>query len=115
MKFLAGLIGLTLLTAACSGMPGGDEPPQGASQVRVEGFLFHPDRLTIAAGATVTWENRDEILHTATSGTPGAETGLFDGEMGEQEATFAFTFDEPGTYAYFCTRHNHMRGTIVVE
>lgn len=105
-------LGLVLVASACSGEA--DVPAPAGGEVRIEGFLFHPDELMISAGQTVTWENSDEILHTATSGAPAAQTGLFDGVMGEQGDRFSFPFAEEGTYEYFCTRHNHMRGTVVV-
>jgi plastocyanin len=35
--------------------------------------------------------------------------------MDGADATFAFTFDEPGTYAYFCRVHQSMTGEIVVR
>jgi plastocyanin len=28
---------------------------------------------------------------------------------------FSFTFATPGSYAYFCSLHPHMTGTIVAE
>jgi plastocyanin len=70
--------------------------------------------LRITAGAGITWTNRDEILHTATAGVPGAPTELFDGLMDGAGTTFRFAFGAPGTYAYFCSRHPSMRGEIVV-
>ncbi len=68
------------------------------------------------AGTTVTWTNQDQILHTATSGaTPGTADGKFDGPMDGVGKSFTFTFDQSGTYAYFCNRHNSMTGTVVVQ
>lgn len=71
--------------------------------------------LEVAVGTTVTWTNTDQILHTVTTGTPDAPDGRIDGQMPEAGSTFSFTFTEPGTYAYFCSRHTFMTGTIVVR
>ena len=57
---------------------------------------------------------------------PGYRVAIFDGDNSQtpigcatQVAGFpglyTFTFTTPGTYAYFCSLHPHMTGTIVVE
>ena len=37
--------------------------------VRIDNFTFAPERLTLKAGTTVTWRNKDDIPHTVTSAT----------------------------------------------
>jgi plastocyanin len=75
-----------------------------------------PKDLMIKVGTKVTWTNQDQILHTATSGaTPGTPDGKFDGPMDGVGQSFSFTFSEPGTYPYFCSRHTSMTGTVVVQ
>lgn len=91
---------------------GGDE---GGDEVLVQGFRFQPERLEVAAGSTVSWTNEDDIAHTATAGTPEAPSGEFDVELDGVGATGTHTFDEAGTYAYFCEVHNSMLGEIVVS
>lgn len=79
---------------------------------RLDNFTFSPAQITVPAGTRVTWTNRDDIPHTVTdSGNPRAMKSppLDTGE------TFAFTFDKPGDYRYFCSLHPHMQGTVVVE
>ena len=77
----------------------------------------------MAAGTTVTWRNRDVGAHTVTSGTVeqgGAGVteqpdGKFDSGEFSNGDTFEQTFDEPGTYPYFCSIHPAtMRGEIRV-
>ncbi len=100
-------------------------PPEGAGagpeaeelvevEVVMEDIQFRPQELTIAAGTTVVWRNQDNVLHTVTAGTRGRPTDLFDAEVPAGES-FSFTFDEPGTYDYYCRPHSGMAGTVVVE
>ena len=92
-----------------------ETPAPATAEVSIEGFLFEPESLTVEAGTTVTWTNQDRILHTVTAGTPEQPGDRFDGDLDGAGSTFSVTFDEPGTYEYFCDRHNHMRGTITVD
>ena len=81
-----------------------------APQVTVEQATFGPATLTIHAGATVTWVNHDSDLHTVTS-----TQGLFVSPGMDSGDTFSYRFTAPGTYAYFCALHPHMKGTIIVQ
>lgn len=90
-------------------------PASTVVDVDVAQFKFAPQRLEVEAGTTVRWLNTDEILHTATSGAPGRTTGAFDGEMQGAGTAFEFTFSTPGTYSYFCTRHDFMTGEVTVS
>ena len=112
--------------AALAGCGGGgddeaassDAPTAAAAEVTVETFNFQPDPLTVEAGTTIVFANRDKINHSVTAGTREAPTpDVFDGQLPEQGAEFELTLDEPGTYDYFCTVHpgEGMTGQIVVE
>ena len=72
--------------------------------------MFSPERLTIKAGTTVTWTNRDDIPHTVAS-----KDRAFKSKVMDTDESFSFTFSTPGEYTYFCSLHPHMTGTIVVE
>lgn len=85
------------------------------SEVNVKIFRFEPTSLKVPIGATVKWTNSDEILHTVTSGAPGQEDAKFNGDMNGQGTSFTFAFTTPGTYSYFCSRHNGMRGEVDVS
>lgn len=110
------IVGGALLLGACTAgaSPSTTDASAGPTRVAVEGFLFVEDEVRIAAGETIEWENRDRILHTVTAGTPEAPGSGFDGSLPEQGATFEITFSEPGSYTYFCSRHPHMTGVVVV-
>jgi plastocyanin len=78
--------------------------------VKIDNFTFDPPRLTVKAGATVTWYNEDDIPHTV------AATGKqFRSKALDTDGKFSFTFTTPGSYEYFCSLHPHMTGVIVVE
>jgi plastocyanin len=92
--------------------------PSGAGDaVTAKLFTFSPTPLTVRAGTKVTWTNDDQILHTVTSGSPppGSADGTFNGPMEGKGTFFAFTFERPGTYRYFCMRHNQMTGQVDVS
>lgn len=123
MRAMIAAITLGLALAACSmgsdgtatGTPAPTETTaDGENAVRIKGFLYGPANIDISAGATVTWTNDDEILHTVTSGTPDKPETAFDGQLTSKSETFSQAFKRAGTYPYFCTRHNHMQGTVTV-
>ena len=92
--------------------PGGQAAPSApvaGNAVQIKNFGFTPAVLTVRAGTTVTWNNGDEDPHTVSAtGGPFHSKTLTDG------ATFRYTFAKPGRYAYLCTIHPFMRGTVVV-
>lgn len=89
--------------------------PAVEATVEVRGFLFQPDAIEVPAGTLVTWENSDRILHTATAGEPDVPSGLFDGQMQGAGSSFSYSFETPGRFLFFCTRHLHMRGEVLVR
>jgi plastocyanin len=60
----------------------------------------------------VTWVNDDEILHTVT--TEKKENG-FNASLDGKGKSFSRTFSQSGTYSYYCDRHEHMRGEVLVR
>lgn len=85
--------------------------PAATSPVTIADYAYDPQQLTVAAGTRVVWTNLDADVHTVTS--EGAN--LFDsGEFG-QNATFTFTFTQPGEYSYYCVPHDYMKGKVIVR
>ena len=82
-----------------------------ATTVSIDNFTFTPPTLTVKAGTTVTWTNRDDIPHGIAS-----STGAFAKSKAlDTDDSYSFVFTTPGTYKYFCYLHPHMVGSIVVE
>jgi plastocyanin len=84
--------------------------PTANAEVEIDQFAFIPQRITVKAGTTVTWVNEDDAPHTVASSSK-----LFKSKALDTQDKFSFTFMTPGTYAYFCSVHPHMTGTVVVE
>ena len=82
------------------------------AQVTIDNFSFSPAELAVAAGTRVTWTNRDDIPHTAVDRDDPRRMKSPPLDTGE---SFAFTFERPGTYRYFCSLHPHMQGTVIVR
>ncbi len=78
--------------------------------VTITGFAFEPANLTIAAGDSVTFVNRDNAPHTAT-----ASNGAFDTGRLSNNGQTALTFSSAGTFDYFCEFHPGMTAQIVVQ
>ena len=85
------------------------EAPNKATVV-IKDFDFAPMDVTIPAGGSVTWTNRDGEPHTVTSVDGQFRSGALD-----QDQSFTFTFPKPGTYAYLCSIHPKMRATVTVR
>ena len=102
-------------SAAATTAPSRAIPPEAATEategatVTIGDFAFTPPELVVAPGTTVTWRNDDWAPHTVTSGD-----GTLDSERLDQGAQFEHRFAEPGRYAYLCTYHPGMVGTVVV-
>ncbi len=81
--------------------------------VRMEDNFFAPANITVEPGTTVTWVQSGDNPHTTTSYDGLWDSGLLPGGSGQ---SFSFTFDEPGTYDYFCIPHEDlgMVGTVTV-
>jgi len=96
--------------------PGPTEPASADPvEATIVNFAFMPSTIEVASGSSVTWINLDSAPHTVTSGSPDAPDGRFDSGLLEEGETFEMTFDEAGTYEYFCDRHPRMRGQITVS
>lgn len=99
--------------AAAGGEAEQDEA--GQAEVVMQSTTFQPQQLTVQPGTTVTWTNEDGFAHTVTSGTRDDPTAQFDSGEIDSGGTFSFTFEEAGSYDYFCTLHPGMSGQVVVE
>jgi plastocyanin len=92
--------------------------PPGAA---FEGNLFHyyPEEFAVPSGTTVAWFNDDPAqLHTVTSGTPDDEANsgrIFNSGGVPPGSFFQYTFEEGGTFDYYCQIHPWITGRVTVS
>ncbi len=96
-------------TTGQNASPAAAEATTSEVTVEIIDFAYAPDPVEITAGATVTWVNRDPEPHTATG-----DGGSFQSGTLRTDESFSYTFDQPGTYEYFCEFHPNMNGTVNV-
>jgi plastocyanin len=77
--------------------------------VDINHFAFHPPALTINRGTKVDFSNSSKVTHTATRG------GSFTTGRIKPGTTIGIRFNSKGTFAYHCSIHPFMKGTIVVK
>ncbi len=82
----------------------------GEAKIDIYQRDYMPRIITIHAGNTVTWTNKDYEVHTITS-----TDDLFNGFLAYGES-FSYTFTERGTFTYYCGPHPALpTGTIIVK
>ncbi len=132
-KLTALLIAAAILFAGCqsaaketaqnnrndSGMHNMESPPARSNvdatakneiEITIENFAFSPSDVTIKPGTRVTWINKDEAPHTATSNDKKFNSGGLD-----TDDKFSFVFNDKGEYPYVCTLHPQMKAIIKVK
>jgi len=90
--------------------PKGSGGNPSSSEVFIQGSAFTPATLTVSAGTTVTWTNKDGLTHNVTS-----NTGVFSSGSISNNGTFSFTFNSMGSFPYHCTIHPSMTATVIVN
>ncbi len=88
-------------------------PSASADEVVIEmaDSAYDPAEVTITAGTTVTWVNKDFEPHTVT-----ADDDSFDSDTILPDKSFSHRFDKPGVYPYHCLFHlPEMVGKVIVE
>ena len=92
--------------SAAGGTP---NAPATVNAVNISNLAFAPATVSVTAGTTVTWTNRDQIAHTVSDTQDGIASPVLN-----QNQTYSHTFTKPGTYHYICTIHPFMHGTVIV-
>lgn len=83
--------------------------PTNVVEVEISNMRFQTATLTVPAGTTIRWINRDPVAHTITSDARHWDSPV----LGTGER-FELRFDQPGTYTYHCRPHPFMKATVVV-
>ncbi|TAL80399.1 MAG: hypothetical protein EPN88_01275, partial [Bacteroidetes bacterium] len=61
-------------TGAGTGSKGGSGGP-GTNEVWIQGMAFTPSTITVVAGTTIMWTNKDAVSHTVTSNNGSFNSG----------------------------------------
>jgi plastocyanin len=68
--------------------------------VTIDGARFSPSELTVKAGDTIVWVNKDILAHTAT-----AKDGAFDSKVIQPGKSWRFVARRKGQFPYTCSFH----------
>jgi plastocyanin len=109
---VAAALGLLVSVAMAGKVRGAaaNAPERKTHTVTMEATSFRPERLTVAAGDTVVWINKDPFPHTATS-----KAGAFDSGSIAPEKSWKFTTVKKGEFDYVCTLHPTMKARLTVK
>jgi len=75
----------------------------------ISDYKFSPATITVHVGDTITWTNDGPTDHTATANDHSFDTGVL-----KKGQSASHTFTQAGTFAYICSIHPFMHGTVVV-
>ena len=115
MRARSALAALLLVAATLVAAPGSATALDEEEEIEIESsgdmssWGFDPSTLTVPVGTRVTWHNTGRQAHSVTS-----RNHLFDSRLLDEDDEWSYTFEEPGTYRYFCVPHPWMKGTVVV-
>jgi plastocyanin len=105
------MVAMVLLFAGSRNVTANSPQPAAApAEVKIDNFTFGPGTVTVSAGTTVTWTNRDDIPHTVVN-----TDGVFKSKVLDTDEKFSYTFTKPGIFPYFCSIHPKMTGKVVVQ
>ena len=108
---------VALTCVACGGSSSNTVAPTPSADVTVSiqgqrgDQSYAPNPITIRVGQTLAWHNVDSAPHTATADTVGFNTGVLSAGVTSSPMTMATA----GTFAYHCTIHPNMSGTLIVQ
>lgn len=101
---------LALVVCLLAGAAGAEAARKPVTHtVTIDGARFSPADLTVAAGDTVVWVNKDLLAHTATS-----KDGVFDSKIVQPGHSWRFVAKRKGAFPYACVFHP-MNGSLTVR
>jgi plastocyanin len=103
-------VALGLSFAAISPANAAGAAKSATHTVVIDGVHFEPETLTVKAGDTVVWVNKDPFPHTVTS-----QAGQFDSREIAAGQSWRYTTKKTGMFPYICTLHTTMKATLKVE
>jgi len=111
-------IGAAVALAAVAGAPAASSraskkkpasaPVVAKHAVKISTMKFVPDQLSVPAGDEVVWTNEDLVPHTVVG--PGFASPVLNPGQ-----SFTWKAEKAGDYAYACTLHTTMKGSVQVQ
>jgi plastocyanin len=101
---------LGLVLCSLGPVPVDGAPKPATHTVTIDASRYQPDVLTVKAGDTVVWVNKDIVAHTATSQAGGFDSGII-----VPGKSWKHKFNKTGQFAYTCTYHPTMKATLRVN
>ena len=98
LKILCSAILLSFVLAGCKKE---DRGSPGVNEIWLEYKAYNPTQLSVVAGTTVTFTNKDNANHSITE-----TSGLFDSGTIKSGNSYAYTFNDKGTFYFFCNYHS---------
>lgn len=95
-------------------VPAAEAPADGAT-VTIDKLKYEQPEITIKAGETVTWINKEAMPHNVAFKAGAVDEAKLDGAMMKKDQSYTIRFNEAGTYDYHCTPHPFMKGKVIVE
>jgi plastocyanin len=89
---------------------GNDIVLTGYFEAEMEDYSFVPSSLIVGAGTEVAFHNHDAVVHNATADDGSWGTRDIPGD----QTSGAVTFEDPGSYSFYCSIHPSMTGIINV-
>ena len=101
---------LAAFLCVVSGTGAAEPAKRAVHTVTIEAMKYSPEHLTVHAGDTVVWINKDLFPHTVTD-----VSKRFDSHEIKPNASWRYVAKARGEFAYVCTLHPTMKGALVVE
>jgi plastocyanin len=102
---------VSIALSSCSSGNAKPELKVDGTHVIIEHMEYIPATITVEKGTTITWTNNQVIPHSVTSDI----TDMFDSETLHKGESFSYTFNNSGTFSYYCKHHSKMHGTVIVQ
>lgn len=78
--------------------------------VTIDNFKFTPTKVVVSPGTRIIWSNHDSDPHTVDS-----VKNLWTSKAVDPNGTFARVFKTTGSFAYYCSIHPFMHGSVIVR
>jgi plastocyanin len=103
-RALIGVIALAMMSGASA-----SAVPAPVKQITIAGMSYSSPQLTVKAGDTVEWINKDVVDHTATEKAAGVwNVSIAPGK------SLKVVMKKAGTFDYYCRYHPNMVAKLIV-